>query len=39
MIRFTMMPGEDGDCLLLEYGDDGSYAGSSSTAVAPARIR
>ncbi|WP_406334889.1 ComEC/Rec2 family competence protein [Streptomyces sp. NBC_00203] len=22
MIRFTMMPGEDGDCLLLEYGDD-----------------
>ncbi|MGI3200863.1 hypothetical protein ACRJ4W_24935 [Streptomyces sp. GLT-R25] len=23
MIRFTMMPGEDGDCLLLEYGDGG----------------
>ncbi|MCX4978073.1 ComEC/Rec2 family competence protein [Streptomyces sp. NBC_00620] len=22
MIRFTMGPGEDGDCLLLEYGDD-----------------
>lgn len=22
MIRLTMMPGEDGDCLLLEYGDD-----------------
>lgn len=22
MIRFTMMPGEDGDCLLMEYGDD-----------------
>lgn len=22
MIRFTMLPGEDGDCLLLEYGDD-----------------
>ncbi|MEW2399373.1 hypothetical protein [Streptomyces sp. NPDC046862] len=22
MIRFTMMPGEDGDCLLLQYGDD-----------------
>ncbi|MER5753351.1 hypothetical protein [Streptomyces sp. NPDC002088] len=23
MIRLTMMPGEDGDCLLLEYGDGG----------------
>lgn len=37
MIRLTMMPGEDGDCLLLEYGDgavtrrmlvDGGRAGS-----------
>ncbi len=23
MIRLTMLPGDDGDCLLLEYGDDG----------------